>query len=247
MRTLPSVWIATAIVFGVFLYCQYLAFDVNSDVIRGLHDGADLLAAGQEIRWNLEAYVFNAGIVLPVLGAVIGGSEFRAGQIGMSVIAVPRRATIVVAKFVVGFAFALSLSLIWMACAVIVMSFAIGGEAFAALWDSAFLAGQSRILLFLLAFTLFPLGLALIMRRALACIVVAQLLIMLTMTQVIALVSPVVDAFLPLSAARNLLLQGAGNPVPLTGSAGGGALVLVGWVAALFIGATIAIVRRDAR
>ena len=67
------------------------------------------------------------------------------------------------------------------------------------------------------------------------------------MVQVVAIMSPKVDAFLPLSAARNLLLQGTDNPVPLTGTSLQGGLVLLGWVIISAVGAVVVLTRRDAR
>lgn len=246
ISSLPSVWIATTLTFALFVYCQVLALDANADFLREESAIAGV-AAMSELRRNLEAYVFSAGIALPILGAVIGGAEYRAGQIGTSVMAVPDRTRLVLAKFVVTALFAVAVSAVWMSVAFAVMSISATHVESADPWTLELFAGQLRVLLVLVSFTVFPLGIALLVRSTVGCIMIAQLLIMLTITQVVAIVSPAADSFLPLSAARNLLLQGAGNPVPLTGSAAQGAMVLAIWSTLLLCASVLVVKRRDAR
>ena len=142
-----------------------------------------------------------------ILGSVIAGSEFKTGQFGMSVVAVPNRSRLIVGKFVAAFLYVFILSLSWFSVAFLFVYFGIR-DANITLFGMTELSGSFfRILLFAVAFALFPIGLTLIARRTLFGVVSSMVMIMLTMMQVVAFVSPKVDALLPLSAARNLLLQ----------------------------------------
>ena len=143
--------------------------------------------------------------------------------------------------------YVLILSLSWFSVAFLFVYFGVR-DTNITLFGMAELSGSFfRILLFAVAFTLFPIGLTLIARRTLFGVVSSMVMIMLTMMQVVAVVSPKVDALLPLSTARNLLLQGTDNPVPLTGTSLQGGIVLLGWIIVSFAGATIILKRRDAR
>jgi hypothetical protein len=69
-------------------------------------------------------------------------------------------------------------------------------------------------------------------------------LIALTMTRVLA-GTPALDALLPVSAARNLLLKPETSD--LTASPVQALVVLVGWVLVTTLAAGVALARRDAR
>ncbi|MGP9602310.1 hypothetical protein ACT3SY_05735, partial [Brachybacterium sp. AOP42-E1-35] len=102
--------------------------------------------------------------------------------------------------------------------------------------------------LYMVTITLTGAAITLVTRRTLSGIIVSIVLITLTFAQVVALIAPAVDAFLPLSAARNLMFQDAAIlPVPLTGTELQGALVLTGWAAITSVVALVLIRRRDAR
>ena len=220
--TLPSTWVTTFALFVAFLFFQYQVFGVYTELADSFKQKAltEVYVLG-ELKESMEASIFNPGILLVILGSVIAGSEFKTGQFGMSVVAVPNRSRLIVGKFVAAFLYVLILSLSWFSVAFLFVYFGVR-DTNITLFGMTELSGSFfRILLFAVAFTLFPVGLT--------------------------VVSPKVDALLPLSAARNLLLQGTDNPVPLTGTSLQGGIVLLGWIIVSFAGATIILKRRDAR
>ncbi|MEY9211674.1 hypothetical protein NI17_009280 [Thermobifida halotolerans] len=113
----------------------------------------------------------------------------------------------------------------------------------ALLWSTEALTGQGRFLLYAVLMTLTGFAAPLLARRNLTGIIAVTVLIALTMAQLFAAV-PAADALLPLSAARNLLLEPTTNV--LTASPAHGAAVLVGW-AVLTVAAAVALHRWDAR
>ncbi|AOS63163.1 hypothetical protein [Actinoalloteichus hymeniacidonis] len=250
--TLPSVWITAGVILAVNLFFQYQSIGFNIETVANIGpDGlvevrGQLESAETVLRQALEASLFSPSILLCVLGAVIAGAEFRTGQLGLSLVAVPGRVRLVLGKIIATTVYALGFGLFCIALAAAFLYVAARDWNPGILWSLELLAGEARILLFMVTFTLIPLAITLITRRTLSGIIVAMVLVMLTMAQVVAVVSPAVDAFLPVSAARNLLLQGTDNPVPLTGSAGHGAMVLIGWTVLTCIASVLIIRRRDA-
>ncbi|QPL05527.1 MULTISPECIES: hypothetical protein [Actinomyces] len=245
--TLPSVWIITGALFAVFLLFQFLSFEFYSETAARLTSGESTQAqAVALLQGDLMASIFNPGILFTLLGAVIAGAEFRTGQFGMSVVAVPNRIRLVVSKVLVAALFALALGVIWYAIGTSLMLASTNGVAAAAVLNGDFFATLGRVLLFMVAFALFPLGLTLLTRRTLTGVIAAMVFFMLTLTQVVAMVSPAVDAFLPLSAARNLLLNSDDTPVPTTAGPVHGALVLTAWAVLTVVLAAVVTKRRDA-
>jgi len=181
-----------------------------------------------------------------VVGAVIAGSETRAGQLGVSVLAVPSRARLVLGKAIATGLYALGLGLVFTGIATAFMYTVVKDWNPSILWSREALIGQCRILLLTVTITLAALGITLIVRRTLVGIIAVAVLLGLTMTQLVAFISPVVDAFLPYSAARNLLLRGNATP-PLTAGPVHATLVLIGWAFVSVAVAGFVVRRRDAR
>lgn len=251
--TLPSIWVATAIPLALFLLMQTSIFsDSRALVARVGADGfADLdgrsVHAATEITQLLGVSVFNAGLLLPVLGALIAGTEFRGGQLGLTFVAVPDRTRLVLGKALATALYALALTFVCVLIGSVLTYVAVADWDPGLLWSPQMLAAHTRLLLFTVTITLWGLALTLIARRALTGIVASVVVMMLTMAQVVAMISPSLDALLPLSAARNLLLQGRDAGAPLTGSVGQGAVVLAAWAVVTLVVAGAALRRRDAR
>lgn len=252
--TLPSVWLVA----GILVALHVLVLQVQSsfyvravrditpagtiEIIPGLPE-----PAGPAIVGDVVAASIQVGLFVCVLGAVTAGSEFRAGQLGSSVLAVPSRVGLVVAKFVATALCALVVGLVMAAASTASMYVAVRSWNPTILLSSPALAGQARFLLFVVTSTTTAASITLIARRTLVGILAAGVLIALTMTQVVAALAPGVDALLPVSAARNLLLTPGPGEVPLTASPAHGALVLVGWAAVTTIAAALTLQGRDAR
>ena len=99
--TLPSTWVTTFALFVAFLFFQYQVFGVYTELADSFKQKAltEVYVLG-ELKESMEASIFNPGILLVILGSVIAGSEFKTGQFGMSVVAVPNRSRLIVGKFV---------------------------------------------------------------------------------------------------------------------------------------------------
>ena len=254
--TLPSVWIIMVILTAVDLLFQLQLFLFNQELIANLRgDGTSVVnsvpvVADESVFGDYVASIFNPAILLPLLSTVTAGAEFRTGQLGMSVLAVPRRMRLLVGKIVAVAFHVLILGMLWIGAAKVLLHLALHGwEAgwTPSAWSPRFLLADARILLFMVTAALFAYAITLIARRTLVGVIVAVVLIMVTMTQMLTLISPAVDALALFSAARNLVLAGGDVAVPLTGSAVQGAAVLIGWAVLACAVAVAVVTRRDAR
>jgi ABC-2 type transport system permease protein len=256
IRTLPSVWIITGILLSLSLLFQYQVMTGNMEALKtldadGMHWWYDRpVPADLNIIDSMASVVFSPGIFFAVLGAVIAGAEFRTGQLGVSVLAVPSRSKLVIGKTIATALYALLFGLIFTAMTILFTYFAVKDWQPDLIWRSEALVNMAGAGLFIIAVTLITLGITLITRRTLFGILVMGGLIGTTISQAIAAFAPAVDALTPISAARNFLLQNDGMDIggpPFSSSPTIGALVLSGWVILAFIGSIVTIQRRDSR
>lgn len=182
---------------------------------------------------------------LPIIAAVVAGQEFQEGQLAQSVLAVPRRGLLTVAK---------SISLVtFMAAVAILVELISNAYMYLAVrdWNPGLLlsrrslAEHGKLLALALLVSLVSFAITTLLRSTLIGIVASVVLLALTMTQVLARTVPAADALLPVSAGRNLLL----NPAEAKLSSGPGyaAVVLVVWALSSTLVAGFALSRRDAR
>ena len=124
--TLPSTWVTTFALFVAFLFFQYQVFGVYTELADSFKQKAltEVYVLG-ELKESMEASIFNPGILLVILGSVIAGSEFKTGQFGMSVVAVPNRSRLIVGKFVAAFLYVFILSLSWFSVAFLSVYFGV--------------------------------------------------------------------------------------------------------------------------
>lgn len=252
--TLPGVWLVTGVIVLLFIYMQQSLYGDNTALVEAVRPNgtADtyfgVVPVATQIRGSIGTAVMNAGLLLPVLGAVIAGTEFKAGQLGLSLVAVPNRTRFVLSKVLAVALYAAGLAVVFIIAALALIYLVVKDWNTDVLWSVQTLQEAGRVLLFMVTTTLLGAAITLITRRTLSGIIVSVVLITLTFAQVVAMIAPAVDAFLPLSAARNLMFQDATIlPVPLTGTELHGALVLTAWAV---VGAAVAVVmirRKDAR
>lgn len=251
--TLPGVWVLTLVQLVILLFLQSTLLSDNIEMIANVGpDGmvefwGETVNVKSEVTQSIGTGIFNATLLLPILGAVIAGAEFRGGQLGMSVVAVPNRLRLIMGKAAATTLFAIGFGILCITIGTVSTYIGVKEWNPGLLWSPAMLASHGRSLLFMITITVIGLSITLITRRTLIGIITSVTLMMLTLAQVIAAITPTVDAFLPFSAARNLLLQGGDAGAPLTGSAGHGAIVLAAWAAITTTIAVIAIQRKDAR
>lgn len=252
--TLPSVWIVSAVIGLIFTFLHMTAFGDHVQMIAnvrpdGMYDtGHRLVELSDEVTGYIYVPPLNAGLLLPVLGAVIAGIEFRAGQLGLSMVAVPNRSRLFAGKVIATTLYVLTLWVVFVAIGFVVIYFAVKDWDPTVLWQSAVFLSCARLLLFMVCATLIGFGITILARSTLVGIIFSIVSIMLVFAQVIAMISPALDAILvPFSAARNLLLQGEDSGPPVTAGALHGGLVLTGWAVVSVGAAAIAMTRRDAR
>ena len=255
ITTLPSVWIVTGVLVAFSVYMQVMHHANIGQVLETLNaDGNHWwygrpVPAAEDIVLDAGAVLFNIGVFFFPLGAVVAGAEFRSGQLGLSVLAVPNRIRWVLGKTVATTICALVLGLSFAVMTFASTYLAVKDWEPGLIWRPGLLLGLGGSVLLIVAITLLSFAVTLLTRRTLSGILVMGALFAIVLTQVLNAVLPILDALTPISAARNWLLQDSlviGGP-PFSSSPTTGAVVLFGWVAVTVLGAALAIQRRDAR
>jgi ABC-type transport system involved in multi-copper enzyme maturation permease subunit len=210
------------------------------EIFRGQRRPAEEALVGQLVAASLQAALF-----VPVLGALIAGQEFRDGQIGTSVLAVPRRGRLLVGKTIATASFVVLVAILISSLSSLFMYVAVREWDPSILWSGAALLGQAKFVFFAVSYTITVFAVTVAAGRTLAGIITIVVFLGLTMSQVLAAFAPWADALVPMSAGRNLLLDPVGNA--LTGDPGSAAVVMVAWVLVTVCAAAVVLRRRDAR
>ncbi|MEU8614645.1 hypothetical protein AB0C29_42335 [Actinoplanes sp. NPDC048791] len=251
ITTLRAGWLVLGAILALQLLVEVQVVGLTADAVAKVTpDGSIEIFLGRReparaaLLEGIRASSLQMSVFLPGLAAVIAGQEFRGGQLGLTVLAVPRRGRLLVAKLLAA-AGCLTLAAVLIATISTVFSYLGVKDRFPGLPVSAdAIAGQARFILYAVLLGLSTYAIAVIARSTLAAIGVSLALITVTMTQVLAGV-PGLDALLPVSAGRNLLLNPATGD--LTSSPPQAVLVLVGWALVTALLAGVTLVRRDAR
>lgn len=257
--TLPSVWIATGALLAVTFFLQLQSYRFTGLKLETLDSNGMLhwysagpVPADLEILADMGANIFNPGVFFPVLGAVIAGAEFRMGQLGISVLAVPNRIRLVMAKAIATTIYALGFSVVVTSMTIVTYAFALKDWRPDLIWHPQAFIGFAGSILFVIAITLISFAITLITRRTVLGILVMMGFVGTMLTRVLYGISPTLDALTPMSAARNWLLQDAAewNPAggpAFTSSPMVGGIVLAAWAILTPLCAAFIIQRRDAR
>jgi hypothetical protein len=250
--TLRSVWIATGVILALQVLVLVQTTRLFADAVANITpDGIIEIFIGQPqpatsaILGLLVSSSLQIGLFLPVLAAMIAGQEFRSGQLGLTVLAVPRRGRMLAAKLLATASYMLLLAILIAGISTAFMYDAVKDWNPGLLLTGAAFLGHGRFIAFAVLFSLTVSAITLIARSTLTGIIVAVALTVITMTQVIARTLPDLDALLPLSAARNLLLEADGSR--LTASRAHGLIALAGWTVATAVIAGLTLSRKDAR
>lgn len=249
--SLRGVWLVTGAIVALHLLVSTANLGINIDAVHGITpDGMIELFAGeprparQAIIDFLVASSFQMGLFLPAIAAVAAGQEFRAHQLGQSLLAVPRRTRLIVAKTlaIAGYLLFAAVVIAGISTAYLyaaVKDYDPGIPVSAEAW-----LGQGKFVAFAVLTGLATAGITILARSTLLGIVITVALLALTMTRLPAALAPALDALLPLSAGRNLLLDPADNE--LTAGPGHALAVLLAWPLVTMAAAGIALRRRDA-
>ncbi|GAA3140261.1 hypothetical protein GCM10010466_34180 [Planomonospora alba] len=251
--TLRAVWLVTGAVVGLHLLLWTQNIDAETEAVDGITaDGmierfpGTVRPAREALAEYLAASSFQMCLFLPFTAAVIGGQEFRAGQLGASLLAVPRRGLLVGAKTLATGGFLLSAAAVIAAISTAFMYGATRG------WDPGLVvsaqawAAQAKFLAYAVLSGLVTFAVTLIARSTLAGVLVTVVLTALTMSQVLAAFAPALDALVPLSAGRNLILL-PGEDLRLSAGPAHAMAVLVAWPLLATVTAAVLLTRRDAR
>ncbi|SDK76696.1 hypothetical protein SAMN05421874_11125 [Nonomuraea maritima] len=250
--TLPGVWIVTGVILALDVLVQLQPAELFADAVAKITPDGNIEVfvgqpqpASEAILGLLAGGTLQMGLFLPVLAAVIAGQEFRSRQLGLTVLAMPRTVRMVTSKLL---ATALCVLVVAVLIAAVNTAFMYGavrnwnpgllvsGEAF---------AGHGRFISFAVLYCLATCAVTTVARSTLTGVIVTLAPAAVTMSQVLARTVPDLDALLPLSAARNLMLDPGVND--LTAGRVHGLLVLVGWAAVTAVAAAVTLSRRDAR
>ncbi|MEV6371370.1 hypothetical protein AB0L86_31265 [Micromonospora musae] len=250
--TLRGTWIVTGVILALHLLISVANLRLTTEALANITpDGHIELFAG-ESRPARQALVdfmismsFQMCLFLPTLAAVLAGQEFRAHQLGQSVLAVPHRGVLITAKTVAAAAYLLLVSLAIAGISTTFMYAAVKSWDPEVLTSDHALLGQGRFLTFAVLWALVGYALTLISRRTLIGIVATVALTAVTMTQVLAVSVPAADALFPLSAGRNLLLNPEDSQ--LTAGRAHALVVLVLWPTITTAVAGLLLKRRDVR
>lgn len=250
--TLPSALLAIGVLLLLNAIIIQIQLPLYTDAMAArTPDGMIELFEGQpqsvdSLVWDLTTWPLQIGIFCFVIGALIAGGEFRHSHLGLSVLAVPSRKRLIFAKTIATVLVALGVGIVLTVTSAAYMYVVVKDVNPELLWEPAALAGYARFQYFIVTFTVIGFALTLIARRTLTGIIACGLMLGLTMTQVVSLNAPSLDALLPPSAGRNLLVE-PGFPPPLTASPAHGAIVLIVWAAITVVLAAWMIDRQDAR
>jgi hypothetical protein len=250
--TLRVTWIVTGGILALHLLVNVANLGHFSTAAAGITpDGLIELFAGRPRpahRAIVDLQVaasLQMGLFLPGLAAVLAGQEFRAHQLGRSLLAVPRRGVLITAKTVAVAAYLLFVSVLIAGISTAVLYVAVRDWDPGVVVSGAALLGQARFLAFAVLWGLVGYAVTLIARSTLIGVVASVALIAVTMTQVLAGLAPALDALFPLSAGRNLLLNPEENR--LTAGPAHALAVLLLWPLLTVAVAGLLLHRRDAR
>lgn len=246
LRTLRSTWISMGSLLVLLVGLGAIAAAVSTGSVTTSEDGSGFTNS-DPLRTVLTGD-FAAVLLVGVLGALAGASEYGSRMISVTIAAVPRRWQVVVSKAVV-------LTVVVLPTAVIgvLATFGVGmgilsagDSATVALTDDDVLRSVLGMAGYLTAIALMGLGLGILLRSVASSIGALLGGVMVLPTIAGALLPAGLDSvlkFLPSSAGATFTtVAGAGDEV-LSPTAG--ALVLAAWVALVLGASGLAITRRD--
>ncbi len=250
--TLPGVWIFLGVMLALDVLVLAQPARLFAEAVAAITpDGVIEIFTGQPepateaILGLLVSSSLQISMLLPILAAVIAGQEFRSGQLGLTVLAMPRRGGLLVAKILALTAFLLCVAILIAGVSTAFMYAAVKDWNPGLLLSGDAFLGHGKFVVFAVLFSLTGFAITVIARGTLAGVTVVVALIALTMTQVPSGTAPALDSLLPVSAGRNLLLDAGVNR--LSAGPGHGLLMLVGWALVTTVVAGITLGGRDAR
>lgn len=251
ISTLRSAWLVLGAILGLQLLVEAQALALYAEAVSKVApDGTIEIFVGERepaeaaILDGLVAASLQMSVFLPALAAVMAGQEFHSRQLGLSVLAVPRRGRLLVAKSLAAAVALLVAALLIAAVSTTFTYLAVAQWKPSLLLSFEAMTGQVTFIVYAVLLCLTTYGITVFARSTLIGVLVSVALSAITMTQVLA-AKPAVDALLPVSVGRNLLLDPAMSD--LTSDPPQAAVVLVGWALLTMGAAGVTLTCRDAR
>ena len=247
--TQRSVWIAVGILIGLQLLIGVQTLPLYADAVAaitpegiievfpGLRQPAEEAMIESLVSSSLEMSLF-----LPVIAVILMGQELSHKQLRTSLLAVPARGRLLVAKLAAATLFFLVPVLLVVAVSALFAFLAVKDWNPGLLFAPEAVAGQLQFIGFALAACLASAGITLLLRNVVVSAVVVVAMAAVSYAQA---APAAIDPYLPVSAGRNLLLDTV-TSTDLTSSAAVAVAVLVAWVLLTGVGSAVAVVRRDA-
>jgi ABC-2 type transport system permease protein len=250
--TLRSVWLITALVLGLHVLVNWSAMSLYRDAVDQIGpDGLIEIFTGErnpatvEMLDSLSGGSLQMTMFLPVLAVVIAGQEYRSRQLGLTLLAVPQRGRLLAAKVLAMTGYTLLVAILIAAISTVFTYAEVKN------WNAGLVTSPAAVrldlafLAYALLFSLVSMSATMVVRSTLIGVMITIALVAVTMTQILAMTAPAVDALLPMSAGRNLLL----DPTLSTLSSGPrqAMLVLIAWAIVGITAAGVTLSRRDAR
>lgn len=117
--TLRGAWAVTGVILALHVLVLAQQAGLYAEAVAGITpDGVIEIFVGQPepaeraIIAAVVAGALQVGVFLPVLAAVVAGQEFRAGQLGVTLLAMPRRGRVLAAKLLATGLFVLAVAVV---------------------------------------------------------------------------------------------------------------------------------------
>lgn len=250
--TLRSVWLITALILGLHVLVNWSALSLYRDAVDKI--GADGLIeiftgernpATAEMLDSLSGASLQMTMFLPILAVVIAGQEYRSRQLGLTLLAVPQRGRLLVAKALATGAYAFLVAVVVAAISTVFTYVEVEHWKPGLVTSGAAIRLDLSFIAYAVLFSLLTMAFTMVLRSTLGGVMSTIVLVAVTMTQLLATAVPKVDALLPMSAGRNLLLDPTLST--LTSGRPQAMVVLVAWALVGLTVAGLALSRRDAR
>ena len=235
--TLRSWWIGVAVVLALSAYFAQLEAELAKEQIHTLHGGFIEDFLGQQVPFDrsvrdaiLGSPYQSAALFLPLLVAMASGQEYQGRQILLSATAVPRRMRLAVAKML---ALVLSGSLVTIAAFAVsdgLLLLLMPSPAHSVVLSASGLFILVKVLFYAVTMTLVAGALTTLFRSTIPALVVVVGMLILTLMGIMKAFLPALHQMLPMAGAKTMLFGYSVDAGSL--DAGGGVILLLGWIGA---------------
>lgn len=235
--TLRSWSIGVAVVLALSVYFAQLEAEFAKEQIHTLHGGFIEDILGQQVPFDrsvrdaiLSSPYQSAALFLPLLVAMASGQEYPSRQILLSATAVPHRMRLAVAKMI---ALVLSGSLVTIVAFAVsdgLLLFLMPSPARSVILSASGLFVLIKVLFYAVTMTLVAGALTTLFRSTVPALIAVVGMLVLTLMGILKTFLPALHQMLPMAGAQTMLFGYSADAGSL--GAGGGVVLLLGWLAA---------------